>query len=224
MSGTPVAAHRSSRPCGPPAREGAVAPPRARYRPWRPLKLDLSYLLSASRFATGAGTDRFQDLAGRSRWRAMRGVRLLVRGRYRVRDRLVVTEDGFGAEPEAAMRGQVGLRLDRILGSGAYADGGAILDRGGRHGKTSYFTEAGHQGPWWQAGVGWRGTVRDPDDGLESTAGGAPALDPYSRNVRQAAYLRVGAYGAWLDGYLSVDHDLEAEQTMVFAQVGTRWR
>ncbi len=193
------------------------------WRPVRPLKLDAGYLFVASRFGTGGGTERFQDVTARARWRALRDLSLMARGRYRFRDRLVVDGDGYGTEPEAATRAQPGVDVHDVADTGLRASGSAVLDRGDRHGKLAYTAEVGHRGPWWTASIGWRGTVRDPDDSSE-TYGGANALDPYSRNVRQAAYLRAGTYTGLVDAWASVDQDLESKQTMLFVQVGARWR
>ena len=196
------------------------------YRPWRPLRLDASYLFLASRFGTGGGTDRFQDVAARVRAQPWRWLRAMMRGRYRLRDRLTVTRDGYGTAPDTATRLQAGAELSDIAGTGLAVAATVMVDQGERRSTLAYTADVGHRGRWWTAFAGWRSTVRDVDDdfGRFSDPGDVAALDPYSRTVQTAAHLRAGLFHDAFDLHVSADHDLETAQTLLFATGSARWR
>jgi len=196
------------------------------YRPWRPLRLDASYVFLASRFGTGGGTDRFQDVAARIRWRLFGTLRVMSRARLRFRDRVAVTGDGFDTVPDESLRLQAGLDLADVAGTGLALAGTAILDRGRRHETFAYTADVGHRGPWWSAFAGWRSTVRDTDDdfGTHAASTDVAALDPYSRTVQQAVNLRAGVNASAFDLHVSADRDLQTRQTLLFTQGSVRWR
>ncbi len=196
------------------------------YRPWKPLRFDVSYLFLASRFGTGGGTERFQDVAARVRVRLWRRLRAMVRGRYRLRDRLVVDGDGYDTAPDRGTRLQAGAELSDIAGTGLAVAATSMIDQSERRSTFAYTVDAGHRGPWWSAFAGWRSTVRDVDDDFGRFAGSTDvaALDPYSRTVQTAAHLRAGVFHDVFDLHVSADHDLETKQTLLFASGSARWR
>ncbi len=201
----------------------------AGHRPWRPLKLDAGWLLQASRFAAAGSTDRFQDITARARWRALPGLRLMARGRARLRDRLVLEDDGGqSTQDELAWRAQGAVELTDAFDLGLAANLGAVHDHEPTRSQTALTGELGWQGAPGHAFAGLRTTLRDPDDTFSTFTPEAPgaqvALDPYSRTVEMAAYARAAAHARW--GYVAaqVDYDLAAAQLLAFTQVGVAWR
>lgn len=196
------------------------------YRPWKPLRLDTSYVYLASRFASAGNTEHFQDVATRVRWRALRDVRLMVRARFRLRERLVIEDGAQSTTPDRALRLQGGVDVHDIADTGLAATASGMFDRGERRQTIHYAADAGHRGPWWSALVGWRSTLRDVDDdfGPFAARSDVAALDPYSRSVQTAVTAQASVFhGAW-DAHASGDYDLETQQAMVFAQTSVRWR
>lgn len=190
----------------------------AGWRPWRPLRLDVSYLRDASRFAAPDETDRFEDVSGRVRWQFWRRFRLVSRVRARK------TRDNFGAK--TAFRSQIGLDLADIAGAGFGVAGSYIDDRGGAYTTRALTAELGYDDRRAiYAYGGWRSTARDRDDDATSFPGSDDApVYAYSRTVRHAAYARAGAYVGDFFGQFTADRDLVSGQLMVFTQVGVGWR
>ena len=204
------------------------------YRPTRPLKLDLSYLLDANRFAAPQEEDRYQDLSARARWRFWRRFRVMARLRGRVRSRV----DGEGEADDQGLqspgthsesltvRAQLALDLADIAGTGAGVSASYLHDEGDRYTTRAVVAEAGydnHRGVF--AYAGWRSTARDRDDGASSFPGSdRPPVYVYARAVSHALYMRGGARWDRFYGLVCADWDRLADQLSVFAQLGVAWR
>lgn len=203
------------------------------YRPIKPLKLDLAYLLSDTRFAAPSEEDVFQDISARVRWRFYEQFRAMGRVRLRARDRVSEMDDGgrttLIVESERGTRFQAGVDLADILDTHIGVNASWLMDTGGYHDKQSFTGEAGYDDGVALFGyVGYRTTIRDPGDEFSSFSGDGDAPDtvyPYARAVTQAAYMRAGWRRNLFFAQLTADQDLGGGgQTLVFAQTGYGWR